>query len=101
MKKSDVRLMCVTGTGAAAKSVGSYNECNVDEAVEMIKNSKSIIITPGYGLAVAKAQYAIAGNVMSYLSILSTFCSCSSINQQKIKHMRIICTIEFRNQQAN
>jgi len=49
-----------TGTGAAAKSVGSYNECTVDEAVEMIKNSKSIIITPGYGLAVAKAQYAIA-----------------------------------------
>lgn len=33
---------------------------NVDEAVEMITASKEIIIVPGYGMAVAKAQYPIA-----------------------------------------
>jgi len=38
----------------------SYNEVNVDEAVEMITSSKEIIVTPGYGMAVAKAQYPIA-----------------------------------------
>lgn len=38
----------------------SYNEVNVDDAAEMITNSKEIIITPGYGMAVAKAQYPIA-----------------------------------------
>jgi len=49
-----------TGTGVAQKVIGSYTSCNVDEAVDMITSAKSIIITPGYGLAVAKAQYAIA-----------------------------------------
>lgn len=29
-------------------------------AVELIENAKNIIITPGYGLCVAKAQYPIA-----------------------------------------
>lgn len=39
---------------------GTAQECSVDEAVEMLTSSKSVIITPGYGMAVAKAQYAIA-----------------------------------------
>jgi len=49
-----------TGTGQAQKITGTHTPINVDDAVEMITNSKSIIITPGYGLAVAKAQYAVA-----------------------------------------
>ena len=39
---------------------GTHSEVNVDSAVEMITSAKDIIIVPGYGLAVAKAQYAIA-----------------------------------------
>ena len=39
---------------------GTHTEVNVDGAVEMIRNAKNIIITPGYGLCVAKAQYPIA-----------------------------------------
>jgi NAD(P) transhydrogenase len=39
---------------------GTHSEVNVEGAVEMINNAKNIIITPGYGLCVAKAQYPIA-----------------------------------------
>lgn len=39
---------------------GTHTEVNVDGTVEMITNAKNIIITPGYGLCVAKAQYPIA-----------------------------------------
>jgi len=46
--------------GPAIKQQGSYTSVNVDEAAQIIKEAKSVIITPGYGLAVAKAQYAVA-----------------------------------------
>lgn len=35
-------------------------ETNVEQVVELITTSKNIIIVPGYGLAVAKAQYPMA-----------------------------------------
>ena len=41
------------------KITGTHTEVSADGAVDMITNSKSVIIVPGYGLAVAKAQYAI------------------------------------------
>jgi len=49
-----------TGTGKAVRITGTHTECSSDQAVEMIVNAKNVIITPGYGLAVAKAQYAVA-----------------------------------------
>eukprot|EP01080_Neovahlkampfia_damariscottae_P011368 gene11368-4536_t len=49
-----------TGTGEKMKITGTHTEWNVDQSVDAIVKSKSIIIVPGYGLAVAKAQYAIA-----------------------------------------
>lgn len=49
-----------TGGGKAMEIVGTHSEINVDSCIEMIKNAKNVIITPGYGLCVAKAQYPIA-----------------------------------------
>uniref|UniRef100_A0A1A8R3X6 NAD(P) transhydrogenase, mitochondrial n=1 Tax=Nothobranchius rachovii TaxID=451742 RepID=A0A1A8R3X6_9TELE len=49
-----------TGTGKPMEITGTHTEVNVDQTVEMIKEAQSIIITPGYGLCAAKAQYPIA-----------------------------------------
>jgi len=49
-----------TGTGKPKEITGTHTEVNVDGAVEHIMSANSIIITPGYGLCVAKAQYPIA-----------------------------------------
>ncbi|KAB7497775.1 NAD(P) transhydrogenase, mitochondrial [Armadillidium nasatum] len=49
-----------TGTGKPMEITGTHTETNVEQTVEMMKNSKNIIIVPGYGLCVAKAQYPIA-----------------------------------------
>ncbi|XP_062333701.1 LOW QUALITY PROTEIN: NAD(P) transhydrogenase, mitochondrial [Osmerus eperlanus] len=49
-----------TGTGKPMEIVGTHTEVNIDQTVEMIKDAHSIIITPGYGLCAAKAQYPIA-----------------------------------------
>lgn len=49
-----------TGTGKPMAVTGVHTECNVDQAVQMIEEAKNIIITPGYGLCVAKAQYPLA-----------------------------------------
>ncbi|HCH1220952.1 Re/Si-specific NAD(P)(+) transhydrogenase subunit beta [Vibrio parahaemolyticus] len=38
---------------------GEHRETTAEEAAEMLKNSKSVIITPGYGMAVAQAQYPV------------------------------------------
>ena len=43
-----------------SKKFGPYSAVNVQQAAEILKKAKSIIIVPGYGLAVAKAQFAIA-----------------------------------------
>merc|ERR1719462_996357 len=52
-----------SGTGERMAITGTHSEVNVDGSVEMITAAKNIIIVPGYGLAVAKAQYAIASMV--------------------------------------
>jgi len=52
-----------TATGPAKKITGTHTEINIEQAAEMIAEAKSVIITPGYGLAVAKAQYAVADMV--------------------------------------
>ncbi|MBD1559071.1 Re/Si-specific NAD(P)(+) transhydrogenase subunit beta [Vibrio sp. S9_S30] len=38
---------------------GEHTETSAEEVAEMLKNSKSVIITPGYGMAVAQAQYPV------------------------------------------
>ncbi|XP_073536405.1 NAD(P) transhydrogenase, mitochondrial [Phyllobates terribilis] len=49
-----------TAGGKPMEITGTHTEINLDGAVDMIKESQNIIITPGYGLCAAKAQYPIA-----------------------------------------
>ena len=51
-----------------SKIEGTHTEINTDTAVEMLVNSKSVIIVPGYGLAVAKAQYPVGELVKLLMS---------------------------------
>ena len=40
--------------------MGEYREMSPEEVADLLKNSRSVIITPGYGMAVAQAQYPVA-----------------------------------------
>ncbi|PHM26105.1 Re/Si-specific NAD(P)(+) transhydrogenase subunit beta [Xenorhabdus budapestensis] len=41
------------------QEMGEYRETTAEDVAELLKNSTSIIITPGYGMAVAQAQYPV------------------------------------------
>lgn len=45
-----------------------HQETDINGAVDAITNARSVIIVPGYGLAVASAQYAIADLVKTLTS---------------------------------
>ena len=45
-----------TGEG---EEMGEYREVNAEDVADMLKNASSVIITPGYGMAVAQAQYPV------------------------------------------
>nr|WP_086937921.1 Re/Si-specific NAD(P)(+) transhydrogenase subunit beta [Thaumasiovibrio occultus] len=48
------------GTSTAGDDeLGSYVELQVDDVAEMLSEADSVIITPGYGMAVAQAQYPV------------------------------------------
>lgn len=49
-----------TGKGEAMKITGTHTEVDAPSVVDLIRNARNIIITPGYGLCVAKAQYPLA-----------------------------------------
>lgn len=57
-----------TGSGKPMAVSGIHTEVDVSQAVQMIQDSKNIIITPGYGLCVAKAQYPLAEMVKTLTS---------------------------------
>jgi len=43
-----------------SEEMGDYREIDAAGTAELLKNSTSVIITPGYGMAVAQAQYPVA-----------------------------------------
>ncbi|MEY4418526.1 MAG: Re/Si-specific transhydrogenase subunit beta, partial [Actinomycetota bacterium] len=42
------------------EELGEYREVDAIATAELLKNASSVIITPGYGMAVAQAQYPVA-----------------------------------------
>ncbi len=49
-----------TGTVASDVDYGEHREITAEAAAEMLSEAHSVIITPGYGMAVAQAQYPVA-----------------------------------------
>ncbi|MDO5697810.1 MAG: Re/Si-specific NAD(P)(+) transhydrogenase subunit beta [Dermatophilus congolensis] len=43
-----------------AKDYGEHREITAEATADLLKDAKSVIITPGYGMAVAQAQYPVA-----------------------------------------
>ncbi len=43
-----------------AKDYGEHREITAEETADLLKAAKSVVITPGYGMATAQAQHAVA-----------------------------------------
>jgi len=52
------------GSGATAsgedEDYGEHRETNAEEVADLLREAGSVVITPGYGMAVAQAQYPVA-----------------------------------------
>ncbi|MBE5213521.1 Re/Si-specific NAD(P)(+) transhydrogenase subunit beta [Pectobacterium sp. A535-S3-A17] len=46
-------------SSSESEEVGEYREVSAEDVADLLKNSTSVIITPGYGMAVAQAQYPV------------------------------------------
>ncbi|HIF9316579.1 Re/Si-specific NAD(P)(+) transhydrogenase subunit beta [Photobacterium damselae subsp. damselae] len=47
------------GVTSTEEEQGEHREASAEEVAELLKDAKSVIITPGYGMAVAQAQYPV------------------------------------------
>ncbi|WP_194829835.1 Re/Si-specific NAD(P)(+) transhydrogenase subunit beta [Nocardia sp. XZ_19_231] len=57
----------IQATTGGDTETGEYRETSADEVAETLANASSVIITPGYGMAVAHAQYPVAQLVAKLL----------------------------------
>ncbi|WP_411283300.1 Re/Si-specific NAD(P)(+) transhydrogenase subunit beta [Lapillicoccus sp.] len=52
------------GSGATAatddEDYGEHRETNAEDVADLLREASSVVITPGYGMAVAQAQYPVA-----------------------------------------
>ena len=48
------------GTIASDVDYGEYREITAEAAADLLNEARSVVITPGYGMAVAQAQYPVA-----------------------------------------
>ncbi|RBY82927.1 Re/Si-specific NAD(P)(+) transhydrogenase subunit beta [Geodermatophilus sp. TF02-6] len=48
------------GSTAAGTADGEHTEISPEEAADLLRTARSVVITPGYGMAVAHAQYPVA-----------------------------------------
>jgi H+-translocating NAD(P) transhydrogenase subunit beta len=46
--------------GAAMQIEGEVHETNAEQTAQLLKDSKSVVIVPGYGMAVAQAQHSVS-----------------------------------------
>lgn len=49
-----------SGGGSGVAEDGEYIEVTAADVAQLLKEAKTVMITPGYGMAVAKAQYPVA-----------------------------------------
>nr|WP_204396128.1 Re/Si-specific NAD(P)(+) transhydrogenase subunit beta [Agromyces aurantiacus] len=42
------------------EDLGEHREIQAEDAADLLRNASSVVITPGYGMAVAQAQYPVA-----------------------------------------
>ncbi|PVG81172.1 Re/Si-specific NAD(P)(+) transhydrogenase subunit beta [Nocardioides gansuensis] len=50
----------IEGAAGDDKDYGEHREIQADAAAELLGAARSVVITPGYGMAVAQAQYPVA-----------------------------------------
>jgi proton-translocating NAD(P)+ transhydrogenase subunit beta len=50
----------IEASAGDATDYGQHREINAEDTAELLREADSVIITPGYGMAVAQAQYPVA-----------------------------------------
>ena len=50
----------IEAPSSSDEEVGEHTEIDASSVAELLKAAKSVVITPGYGMAVAQAQYPVA-----------------------------------------
>jgi H+-translocating NAD(P) transhydrogenase subunit beta len=50
----------IEATSSGDTDYGEHREINAEDAADLLREAESVVITPGYGMAVAQAQYPVA-----------------------------------------